>query len=332
MRRILTVLLLTALPACLPATLSDDALHAKVLDATTGKGGPLCGNGTTDPTEGEACDDGNTDSCDSCDKCEVRTALDCKNSQAVVGLTTLGALQFDGKENWSIETWFLVRTAPQKLPAPWLIMGTPGNKANALAFSMGVAPVAGSIAVFCGLEKVAKSTSIGPSVTLNTWHHLRCVWNAKDGDMRAALDGGALAKADNKLALKPAPGFEGNSWLLMGQLSAGDAGGAQVEAFDGLLDELRAATGPNVATTSLTRRYTTETPETVALYHMDPNAPVRFLNDATTHHLDADQITLQNGTTPIKRDAVLSFAPEACYGYSALNAQCAANPQPPWCP
>ncbi len=332
MRHLLTLFLLATLTACLPATLSDDALHAKVLDATESKGGPLCGNNVVDQSTGETCDDGNTDVCDACDKCQVRTALDCKDPQAMAGLTTLGALQFDGKENWSIESWFFLRAAPQKLPAPWLIMGSPGNKGStSLAFSMGVVPVAGNIAAFCDLEKLNKSTSIGPGVTLNTWHHLRCVWNAKDGDMRASLDGGALAKADNKLVVKPAPGFDAGSWLLMGQLAAGDAGGTQIEPFDGLIDELRAATGPNVAVTPLARRYAADSPETVALYHMDPGTPVRFLNDATANQLDADQITLQN-STPIKRDAVLPFQPEACYGYSPLNAQCEANPKPPWCP
>ena len=80
------------------------------------------------------------------------------------------------------------------------------------------------------------------------------------------------------------------------------------------------------------RRYSADTPGTVALYHMDPMAPGRFLNDASANKLDADQITLQANGTPIKRDAALSFVPEACYGYSALNAACQANPQPPWCP
>ena len=328
----LALLLLLALPACLPNTLSDDALRAKVADATEGKGGPLCGNQTVDQAEGESCDDGNTDSCDACDKCEVRTALNVNDAKSLAGLTTLGAVQFDGKENWSIETWFFVRTMPKTLPMPFLVVGVPGTKAtNALAFTMGLAPVGGNAVAYCGLEKLAKSTSISPTVAPNSWHHLRCVWNAKDGDMRAALDGGALAKADNKLALKPAPGFDGSSWLLLGQMPTAAAGGLQIEPFDGLLDEVRAAVGPNVAATPLSRRYSAETPETVALYHMDPATPGRFLNDATANHLDADQITLQN-TTPIKRDAVLVFAAETCDGNSARNAQCLANPKPPWCP
>lgn len=326
-------LLGVVLVGCLPDTLSESALHAKVLDATAGKGGPLCGNATVDPSEGETCDDGNTDSCDACDKCQVRTALDCKDGKSLAGLTTLGALQFDGKQSWSIESWFYLRSAPKSQPMPMLFIGAPGNKAGtATSFMMGVASVGPSVVPFCALEKVAKSTSVGAAVTINSWHHLRCVWNAVDGEMRASVDGGSLAKADNKLALKPAPGFEGTSWLLFGQLPAQGASSLQVEAFDGLLDEIRAAQGPNVAATQLQRRYANDTAETVALYHMDTGHAVRFLNDASANHLDADQITLQGTNTPIKRDADLTLAAEACYGFSAANAECAANPKPPWCP
>ena len=334
MRRLLalaTALFIT--PGCLPNTLSDDALHAAVLDATAGKGGPLCGNTTVDPAENETCDDGNTDSCDACDKCQVRTALDAKDAKSLVGLTSLGALQFDGKQNWSIEAWFYVRAAPQKLPAPFLVIGVPGaSLGTALSFTMGVASIGGNTVTFCGLEKVNKSTSIGASVTLNTWHHLRCVWNATDGDMLATVDGGPLGTADKKLALKGNTGFEASSWLLLGQLPTSNTSGLAVEPFDGLLDELRAAQGPNVATTALERRYNANAAETVALYHMDPENQARFLKDAGNNHLDADQITLQNASTPIKRDAPLSFQPEGCYGYSPQNVECQANPKPPWCP
>ena len=170
-------------------------------------------------------------------------------------------------------------------------------------------------------DRMARLHAAGEDFRIGLW----------TGASTAAELDGALAKADNKLVVKPAPGFDAGSWLLMGQLAAGDAGGTQIEPFDGLIDELRAATGPNVAVTPLARRYAADSPETVALYHMDPGTPVRFLNDATANQLDADQITLQN-STPIKRDAVLPFQPEACYGYSPLNAQCEANPKPPWCP
>jgi hypothetical protein len=325
MRRFGLYLGILALSACLPATLTDDALHAKVLDATSGTGGPLCGNNVID--EGETCDDGNTDICDDCDKCQKRTTFDVKDAKSLAGVTTLGALQFDGKENWSIETWFLVRSAPQKLPMPFLAVGTPGGSDVSVGFSMGVTVMGANTVPYCSLKKLTDSTSLGQSVALNTWHHLRCVWNAKDGDMRAMVDNGALQNANKKLT-KPAPGFDGNSWLLLGRVPV--LNGA-TETFDGALDEVRAAMGPNVAATALSRRYGPETPETVALYHADPAQPLRYLPDATGNHLDADQITLQ-GTTPIKRDAVLSFVAEGCYGFSAANAQCLANPKPPWCP
>ena len=335
MRNLLALLMILAVSGCLPDTLSDDALHAKVEAATAATGGPLCGNGVTDPSENETCDDGNTDSCDACDKCQVRTALDCKDAKSLAGLTTLGPLQFDDKQNWSVEAWFELQTAPQKLPAPFLVIGVPGAKAGtSLAFSMGVAPSgSGSTVAFCGLEKVTKSTSIGPSVALNTWHHLRCVWNAKDGDINASLDGAALTAGDKAFGKTP-PAFDPTAWLVFGQVPVRDAvtGAVLSEPFDGVLDEVRAALGPDVATTPLARRYSADTPGTVALYHMDPMAPGRFLNDASANKLDADQITLQANGTPIKRDAALSFVPEACYGYSALNAACQANPQPPWCP
>ncbi len=332
MRHLLLLVLLAALPACLPDTLTDDALHAKVEAATASTGGPLCGNSVVDTSENETCDDGNTDSCDACDRCQMRTVLDCKDAKSLAGLTTLGPLLFDNKQNWSAETWFQLRAAPQKLPAPFLVIGVPDAKAGtSLTFSMGVTPTGNGTVAYCGLEKMAKSTSITANVTAGSWHHLRCVWNAKNGDITAALDGVALAGGD-KVFAKGAPAFDAGSWLLLGQVPARDAvtGAALTEPFNGLLDELRVALGADVATTPLARRYGPETPGTVLLYHMDPITPGRFLNDASPSNLDADQITLQN-STPIKRDAVLSFQPEACYGYSAANATCQANPKPPWC-
>ena len=322
-----------AVAACLPNTLTDAQLTAKIADATQGKGGPLCGNNVIDPPS-ETCDDGNTDACDDCDKCQKRTALDVKDLSSLAGVTTLGALQFDSKQNWSIETWFFMRTAPKSLPAPFLVVAVLNDKApdTSVVFAMGVKPQGGGGVPYCSLQRSTKSESTGPNLAPNTWHHLRCVWNAKDGDMRASVDGGALATASGKLAQKPAPGFENNAWMLLGRLPVSGAVSVPgAEAFDGLLDEVRAAQGPNVATTALSRRYGTENAETVALYHMDPEQPLRFLPDATANQLDAAQITLQ-GATPMERDAVLSFAAEGCYGFSAVSAQCQAGPTPPWCP
>lgn len=331
MRRFgLAVALLAGLAGCLPDTLSDEALHAKVLSATAAKGGPGCGNGAID--EGETCDDANDDPCDACDKCQARTVLDCRGSKSLAALTNVGALQLDGKENWSIEAWFLVRTAPKSKPAPFLELGTPEAKLGGLGFMMGVATVAGNLTPACTLAKgdAIHSTALTAPITINKWHHLRCIWNAKDGGMRAALDGTTATEPDAKLLAKPS--FDAASWLLLGQMPTRNPKGETVaEPFDGEIDEVRAAQGPNVATTAIARRYAADSAETVALYHMDPLQPARAFADATANHLDVEQMSF-DGITTIKRDVDLTLAAEGCYGYSAANAACSANPRPPWCP
>ena len=323
MRRLLLLLSLL-LPACLPDTLSDDALHAKVLDATAGKGGPTCGDNVTD--DGEQCDDGNTDTCDACDKCQVRTVLEVNNPKALAGrVGELGPLLFDGKQDWSWELWFNPSALPAKgKTALFLVQSALGGTAT-LQFAMGIS--ADGVPL-CALSRGdLKSGAFPPTtVALHTWHHLRCTWTASANKLSAALDGGAAqpAQGGGGKALY-LTGFDANSVLAIGQVPAQ----ADMEPFVGELDEVRAAVG-DAASAPLARRYTAGS-GVIALYHLDPDkSAIRVVHDATQNKLDLDQITFQ-GSLPTKRDADLTFVGEACYGYSAANAACAANPKPPWC-
>lgn len=330
------VSLVFLLPACLPDSLSNEDLHAKVLAASAANGGPGCGNSVIDNglngsgDYGEACDDGNTDSCDACDKCQIRTVLDVNGPKAVAGLTSMGPLLFDGKQSWSWETWFMLRTLPSQKPTTFLVVGKTGLQPT-LAFSMGVTPQGIPI---CALTRTATELEVAqtPAIAVNQWHHLRCVWNVTTTKLGASLDGGAVqaSTAGDKLLFKN--GFDAASVLAFGQVPSGDK---TWEPFDGELDEIRAALGPDGTTAKLERRFTVSTPGTIALYHMDPGgtdsgANVRTCHDATTNHLDADQMTIDGGVIK-KQDVALKFAAEACYGFSPANAQCQANPKPPWC-
>lgn len=316
-----------AQPACLPDTLSDEALHAKVLDATAGKGGPTCGDQVVD--EAESCDDGNTDGCDACDKCQKRTTLAANGPKALAGrVGELGPLLFDGKTSWSWELWFSADALPGKGKTAFFLVEAALDSNTALQFAMGLS--ADGVPL-CALSRADVKVAAYPNVTvaLQSWHHLRCVWDASANKLGASLDGAAVQIAaggagggGKALFLN---GFDAKSVLAIGQLPTQ----LGTEAFAGQVDEVRAATG-EATSAPIQRRYAPG-PGVVALYHMDPkDAAVRVIHDATANQLDLDQITFQ-GSLPTKRDADLTLLPESCYGYSAANAECQANPKPPWC-
>ena len=137
-------LLVPCLASCLPTSLTDAEVAARIADATphdvasadasgADTGLAICGNKVAE--DKEACDDGDGDQCNGCDACELRRVLHVTDgnqfamaSSPSFEFFTNGTLKSKG-DQFSVGVWLkLAELPPVGKPAPLFALGT--DKAN----------------------------------------------------------------------------------------------------------------------------------------------------------------------------------------------------------
>jgi len=317
--------------ACLPATLSDAALQQKIEKAQAAK--TPCGNGKVEADQGEVCDDGNRLACDGCEGCELRRALAVGDAKGVAVLSDAAKLGITATSNFTAETWFNAHTLP--VAAGTLVfaaVGKPGAAPDAAGFfAMGLYRPDSKKAVYpvCALYRTASLIAQGiDPVAADSWHHMRCVYLAGVNQLSIIADGKESQKG---IGLLKSPGkvFDAGAWLMIGAVPNEKAPG---ELFKGMLDEFRITAG-DLADVGATvhYRYAGDEPGTVLLYHMDLGETDRVLADASANHWNAEQVSVAG--IPVKQEAVLPSAIDACYGFTEDQRSCEPppTPAPAWC-
>ena len=347
----IAVLLVAALAcvSCLPDSLTDKQLKARIADAGGSTGdstssdiavGPTCGDNQIGSSE--QCDDGNAITCDGCAGCSLRTALDVTNAKSVATVTdNTVPLLLDGKTSFSYEFWFNMHKVPSSKGFAGMVAIAKPTDGGALAFAIGLLRtdnVTSTTLVQCLLARGSSQripgqldgfSVVGPDpVAPNTWHHVRCMYSTQDDHLHMAVDGG-LPQANKFGKLTGKPSFANGSVLFVGAVPTEKDGPTH---YSGLLDEMRVATGNSAEDwQSFKPRYAPEDPGTVLLYHMDLPAGSLTLLDASANKLNADQATFA-GALPTKKDTPLALvADTSCYGFQDKDLTCPPGSLPPWC-
>jgi hypothetical protein len=339
---------LLSLPACLPNTLTDQEIQARIADAktsdTAGSGqdvavGPGCGNGKIEGSE--QCDPGAV-SCGGCDQCQRRHVLDVGSQTDAVKTPLADKYLISDKADQSYSTWFKLSAVPPPGTMPFLMRFVAVSVKEQYAVLAGIARASDkvdSVYPICAIYVWGPAIAGQPAlvidklvvngkneVTLNAWHHMRCVLTNNAGKLGISVDGSPLTseKVDFNL---PQTTKASGALFAFGALPSL----LGTKSFTGQLDEVQVAVNLPLNQQSQVDRRIVDASGSLGLFHLDGKEGDASVQDSAPNAADAGQVTW-NGKDFVSQNAPLHFSAEDCYGFGAAGAQCTAAPKAPWCP
>lgn len=337
------VLLGFVLPACLPDTYTSSQIQAHIADAhgiepADAPTGPVCGNGKVEA--GEQCDPGAT-TCGGCDHCQRRRVLEVNTSSDAVKTPYSDKYVLSDKGNQSYAAWVRLHDVPPVGAQPFLmrfeVLPTKQTYAVLAGLVRGSANV-NSVYPFCAVYVWGPGIAQQPAplldnvtvnakneLSLDTWHHVRCLLTNNASKLGISVDGSAVAS--EKVAFSLPQAKNALAFLAFGAMPSLTGG----KPFVGQLDEVQVVADlPGDQQTRVQRRIV-DPAGSVALFHLDGVDTDASVQDSAPNAADAAQTTW-NGKEFVSQNAPLHFLAEDCYGFGEAGATCKAGTKAPWCP
>ncbi len=263
-----------------------------------------CGDGHTDKSAGEQCDDGNGLPCDGCEACATRgyLLLDGKSGFATAATKAgelLGGLGLEG--DLTIELW--VRPDTLAVAQTLVGKGTLPNPTGFAPVTIGLLKTTGAPFFYhLGPEGGEQVTSTG-TLKVGVWSHLAVVVTGTQ--VRFFVNGGPSGSGTLTKQRAETPG----SALVLGRRYAD----IEAETFTGAIDAVRVSQAPLYGGAFVPVRRPEATPDTRALWLFDDPTPASGPIDVS----DSGPYGVV-----LKAQGSALVGPDKCYGVQADVALC----------